>query len=224
MVLIIRDVIRIDEFSKGVNILEAVITVFMWSIITICFTHRYAHLHIHVHTHTNTHIHTQRHTQRHAHTHTCSHTHAQTHTCVHTHRHTHIYTHAHTDTCTHIHTRTHMNTHTHAHADTHQTLVIMLFTLQEQSQALQAVTMLDILTDIHREYRTIRRLEECVLSVNITRMSELLRKMSLLKSALVNYKMKFNCNISIMDGHFNDQDTCPCSPKHSQLYIYILNP
>lgn len=67
-------------------------------------------------------------------------------------------------------------------------VVIVLSLLQEESQALQAVTMLDMYIKIHVEYTELKNLERCfrpkTYELNFKR-SELLRKIAKLKSALV---------------------------------------
>ena len=76
---------------------------------------------------------------------------------------------------------------------TYSIVLIVLSLLQEESQALQAVTMLDIFIKIHVEYIKLEKLARCdVITKNSTRMSDLLRKILKLKNALVNYCC-YNC-------------------------------
>ena len=74
-------------------------------------------------------------------------------------------------------------THTHIHTVYIILLIVLLF--QEKSQALQSVTMLDILMAIHAEYHTIRELELCVPTVNVAKRDDLIRRIMLMRDLLV---------------------------------------
>lgn len=60
-----------------------------------------------------------------------------------------------------------------------------VITLQEESQALQSLTMFSILTAVHKEYRTILELERCVKTADVAAKNELVKRITKLKITLV---------------------------------------